>query len=458
MLVKGTHYNTEIEEAILGICLLEKTAFARIYNVLKAEVFYSDPHKVVFEILKEMFDKSIAIDLLTVWDYMQRVKGIAEINQQNTAYFLSRLTNSVVSSANMERHSLILQEMWCERELINLTHAGTNSDISRQTRVKEIQDKLFNLQTTSVSDGWKQMDEMIVGLYKHQDKMTETKGMGLLTGFKTIDRVYGGFHNGQMIVIGARPSMGKSALAGQIAMNIAAKNKKVGIISLEMSNNEIMARMASIDTDIDFNTIYRALFIDEYQRDQFYQKLNNSTVNLPIWVSEKTDVNISAIKAQAMKLKYKSGIDCLIIDYLQLIGGETSKNKNRENVVAEISRGFKILCKELDIPGIILCQLNREVEKRKGMDRFPKLSDLRESGAIEQDADCVLFLHRDFMSGIPTNENGQSTENEAHLVIRKWRNGEANLILDLEFNGPKMKFKEKQFFIHVPKEEEEKLF
>lgn len=441
MFLKGTHYNVDFEAAILGACLIEKTAFSRIFNTLKPEIFYSDGNRIVFEAMKEMFDKNFPIDILTVWDYLQREKGIEKINDKNTAYYLSTLTNRVVSSANMEYHSIVLQKMWCERELINLTHSG-----SLQT-IKEIQDKLYELQTSAVGDGWKTIDELIIGLYKHQDTIEQTKGMGLTTGFKTIDRVYGGFHSGQMIVIGARPSMGKSALAGQIAMNIASQNKKVGIVSLEMSNNEIAARMASIDTDMEFSKIFRALFDDENDRDKFYKRLNSSLAHLPISVSEKTDVNISAIKAQAMKLKYKSGLDCLIVDYLQLIGGDVSKNKNRENIVAEISRGFKILVKELDIPGIILCQLNRESEKRKGEDRFPKLSDLRESGAIEQDADAVLFLHRDFMSGLHTNEQGRSTENEAHLIIRKWRNGEANLIIDLEFEGSKMKFKERTGFI-----------
>ncbi len=443
MLTKATHYNLEIEAAILGICMLEKTAFSRIYGVLKPEYFYSEGNQKVFNAMSEMVTANLPIDILTVHDYLQRVKGIKEISMHNTAYYLSRLTNNVVSSTHMEYHSLILQKMWCQRELINLTHAGTIEVNTIENQAKKIQDKLFELQMSSVSDGWKSMDELIVGLYKHQDQMEATKGMGIATGFKTIDRIYGGFFNGQMIVLGARPSMGKSAFAGQIAMNIAAKGKQVGIISLEMNNNEIMARMAAIDTNVDFKTIFRSLFTDEQQKDLFYKRLNNSASKLPISVSEKTDVNIASIKAQALKLKHKSGLDFLVVDYLQLIAGDLGKNKIRENVVAEISRGFKILCKELDIPGLILCQLNREADKRKGEDRFPKLSDLRESGSIEQDADAVMFLHSDYMSGVHKDANGNSTNGQAQLVIRKWRNGEANLIIDLEFDGPKMRFKER---------------
>lgn len=443
MLIKGTHYNPQFEAAILGICMLEKTAFSRIYGTLKSEYFYTDGNKKVFEALNEMFTSNLPIDLETVWDYMQRVKGISEISNYNTAAYLTKLTANVVSSAHMEYHSLILQKMWCQRELINITHSGTSEGATIETQAKKIQDKLFELQMSSVSDGWKTMDELIIGLYKHQDKMEESKGLGITTGFKTIDEKYGGFFNGQMIVLGARPSMGKSAFAGQIAMNIAAGGKQVGIISLEMNNNEIMARMAAIDTGIDFKIIFRSLFKDEDERDLFYKILNNSASKLPISVSEKTDVNIASIKAQALKLKHKSGLDFIVVDYLQLIGGDQGKNKIRENIVAEISRGFKIMVKELDIPGLILCQLNREVDKRKGEDRYPKLSDLRESGSIEQDADAVMFLHSDFMSGMQTDHNGISTYGQAQLVIRKWRNGEANIIMQLEFEGKKMKFKEK---------------
>lgn len=442
-LTKGIHYNLQMEAAILGACLLEKTAFSRVFGVLKPEIFYSENHQKVFEVMAEMFDKNLPIDMITVWDFLQRVKGISEMNGNNTAYYVSTLTNGVVSSAHMEYHSLVLQSMWCQRELIKLTTSGTRPDASIQQQAKEIQDKLFQLQTTSTSDGWKSMDEGIIDLYKHQDEMEATKGMGITTGFKTIDKIYGGFFNGQMIVIGARPSMGKSAFAGQIAMNVAAHGKKVGIVSLEMNNNEIMARMAAIDANLDFNSIYRSMFKDEEQKELFYKRLNSSLSKLPIWVSDKTRVNISAIKAQALKLKHNHGLDFLIIDYLQLISGDITSNKSRENIVAEISRGFKLLVKELNIPGMILCQLNRDVESRKGQDRFPKLSDLRESGAIEQDADAVMFLHSDFMSGNLTNKEGVSTEGQAHLVVRKWRNGMSNLIIDLEFDGAKMKFKEK---------------
>jgi replicative DNA helicase len=289
------------------------------------------------------------------------------------------------------------------------------------------------------------MTQLMVDLYKHQEEMKVTGGIGVATGFKSLDRENGGFQNGQLIVIGARPSMGKSALVGGMGIEISKKGLKVGIVSLEMSNTEIAARLAAYDTDTDFNVVYRGLYKDMDETHRLYDKISNSTSTLPIYVSDKTKVNIPEIRAKAEKLKSLHGLDCLFIDYLQLvsaIGG--SYSKNRENEIAEMSRGCKIMAKELDIPVVLLCQLNREVTKRKGTERYPQLSDLRESGAIEQDADVVMFLHRDFMAGYETDENGNKTDRQADLVVRKWRNGRSNFIIPLDFDPPKMKFKERE--------------
>jgi replicative DNA helicase len=234
-------------------------------------------------------------------------------------------------------------------------------------------------------------------------------------------------------------------------MNMARNGKKVGIVSLEMSNAKIAGRLASLDAEVDFSVLYRGLAIDEQQQKQLYQKLAYQTAQLPIYVSDKTQVSIAEIKAKAQKLIHKHGCDILFIDYLQLVdsSGFGSKNSNRENEVRQMSRGCKIMAKELDMPIVVLAQLNREVTNRKGEDRYPKLSDLRESGAIEQDADVVMFLHRDWMSGYETHEDGRSTEREADLIIRKWRDGEPNLRIPLDFDPPKMKFSERRGFSKV---------
>lgn len=446
MFKKHIHYSIELETEILGACLLENTAFARVFTILEPKTFYREEHQTIFSFMMEMFKNNMPVTILSMIDYIVRIKKIESFSGNIPAHFVVKLTMPVTSTANLEYYSLILKQMWIQRELILLTNSGTE-DVDSRKQINILQQKLLELSNINYSSDWKDMDELMIGLLKHQDEMIESKGVGLLTGFNTIDSVYGGFFKGQMIVIGARPSLGKSAFAGTMAMNMALKGNRVGFISLEMNNNEIAGRFAAIDTNISFTEIFRGLFQDENQRDSFYQRISKSTAELPISVTDKTDLNIAEIKAKAFKLKHDKGrLDCLIIDYLQLVDGDSQSNRNRENEVAKISRGFKIIAKELEVPLIVLCQLNREVEKRKGKDRYPQLSDFRESGAIEQDADVAMFLHSDFKSGLLVDENGNSTENQADIVIRKWRNGVPNLIIPLDFDGPKMKFSERVKF------------
>lgn len=443
--VNHRHYSRELESAILGVCMLEKSAFGRTYGLVTEESFYDTGHVTVYQSLRIMYEQGIPIDLETVIDHIVRVRGIDDILGSNVPYFILRLTNSVCSSAHIEFHCHVIKMMWMEREIIKLTHGGVSLDGSIKDKVYGLQTRLQELNQQSTQSDWKDMTELMVNMYKHQAEMEKTSGMGLTTGFHGLDRQSGGFHPGQLIVIGARPSVGKSALSGQMAIEMAKTGKTVGIISLEMNNNEIAARLASIDTDTDFAVLYRGLYADENQKHRVYRRIGDHTSGLKIFVSDKTDVNINEIRAKAVKLQHTHGLDCLMIDYLQLIDSEEHRNSNRENEIRKISRGAKILAKEMGIPVIEICQLNREVAKRTGTNRYPVLSDLRESGSIEQDADIVMFLHRDYLSGLPTDENGNSTERQADLVVRKWRNGNANFILPLNFDPPKMKFTERIF-------------
>jgi replicative DNA helicase len=443
---KGIHYSQDLEAAILGACLLEKEAFGRIYGLVDADYFYSTANQEFFTSLKTMYQQGMMIDILTVADFIQRVRNIQELDGVNVPYYTARLTNWVVNTAHLEYHCYIVKMMWMEREILRLTLGGVKGG-DAQSELKRIREKLQSLQQKATEHDWMDMTQLMVDLYKHQEEMKLTKGIGKPSGISSLDKENGGFQDGQLIVIGARPSMGKSALCGGMAVEMGRKNLKVGIVSLEMSNTEIAARLASYDTNTDFNVVYRGLYKDMDETHRLYDRIANSTANLPIWVSDKTKVNIPEIRAKAEKLKSLHGLDCLMIDYLQLvsaIGG--SYNKNRENEIAEMSRGCKIMAKEMNIPVILLCQLNREVTKRKGQDRYPQLSDLRESGAIEQDADVVMFLHRDYLMGIEVDKDGQSTERQADLVVRKWRNGKSNFIIPLDFVPTQMKFTERKGF------------
>jgi replicative DNA helicase len=443
---KFVHYNVEIEHAVIGICMLERDAFSRMFGLIDDQVFYSDTNRVIFSTMREMYESGLPIDIETVVDYISRVKRIDQLGSDNVHYAVSRTTLYVVSGAHLEYHCHVLKSMWMEREIIKLTQGGIDMDGDVRRKISILQNRLQELNQKSSKSDWQDMTELMVNLYRHQAEMQKTGGMGITTGFKGLDKESGGFHPGQLVVIGARPSVGKSALAGQMAVSMASSGLTVGIISLEMNNNEIAARLAAIDAEIDFNVLYRGLYSDERQRDRVYERIGRHTSTLKIFVSDKTDVNINEIRVKAQKLKHLHGLDCLFIDYLQLIDSDETKNSNRENEIRKISRGAKIMAKEMNIPVIELCQLNREVTKRKGHERYPQLSDLRESGSIEQDADVVMFLHRDFMSGIEVDENGNSTQNQADIVVRKWRNGNANFIYPLDFDPPKMKFRERGQF------------
>lgn len=442
MFTKNVHYNQDIEAAVLGACMLEKSAFARIYETVNKETFYFSGHKEVFESLHTMYERGTPIDLFTVTDHVIRQRRIEELQGWGAGYFITTLTNSVVSSAHIEYHCYLLRSMWMEREILTLTLSGSPAGDVRQ-KVTTLQNKLHEISMKAVKSEWKDMSTLMVELYQHQEEMKKTGGMGLPSGLKKLDQKNGGFHPGNLIIIAARPSVGKSALAGQMAIEIAKQGKKVGFISLEMSNTEIAARLASIDTDTDFNTIYRGLYRDEQQKHRVYSRIASHTSELTIFASDDTAVNVNEIRAKAAKLKHKHGLDILFIDYLQLVQGDEYNSRNRENEVAKISRGAKIMARELEIPVVELCQMNREITKRKGDSRYPQLSDLRESGAIEQDADIVMFLHSDYLSGITTDENGYTTEGKFDLVVRKWRNGVANWVVPLDFDGPTMKFSER---------------
>lgn len=440
---KNIHYNLDFEMAVLGGCLTEKTAIGRIYGMIDPECFYSTGNKIIFETITAMYVSGIPIDCYTVYDQIFRVKNIPLLDGNNPAYYVPHLTTVVCSCAHLEYHSFVIKTMWMEREIIKLTTGGEKLEGDVRDQIYSLQKKLHEIQAKTAEHDWSDMTKLMVDLYQHQEEIKKSGGLGIACGFATIDKENGGFHPGQLVVIGARPSVGKSAIVGSMALHMAKQNKTVGIISLEMSNTEIAARLAALDTDTDFNVLYRGLYRDEKETHFIYNKIGNETSTLPIYVTDKTEVSVVEIKAKAQKLKSTFGLDCLIIDYLQLIDVPETYNRTRENEVAKMSRACKIMAKEMGIPVILLCQLNRESTKRKGTERYPQLSDLRESGAIEQDADVVIFLHRDWMAGYQTDENGNSTEKQADIVVRKWRNGKNNFIVPLDFDPPKMKFFER---------------
>jgi len=434
----GVHFDLSLEKAILGACLLEPKAFSSVQSLLEEDFLFDTFHKMVFTALSDMYTNGEQIDIITVTHNLRK-KKITEYNGENVPYLLTGLMIDVVSTAHLEVHSLILREMYMERELTRISHSKFEGDAIE--KAEAIQTAIKRALTVNGVDDWKSISEVMISLEKHRNKVRDRELMGVPSSFPTIDRITGGFQEGQIIIVGARPSVGKSAFIGGIAVNAAQKGHKVGVISLEMPDEQIGARLASIYSDIEFYKIYRSIVTDFNEE----KRLIDSMVNigsLPLFITDKTNVTASAIRAKAEKLKKRGGLDLLIIDYLQLIETESKNNQNREREVANLSRSMKLLAMDLKIPIIVLCQLNRQSET-DGKAKKPRMSQIRESGSLEQDADVVMLLHREWKSGILTDEQGNNTERKATIIIEKNRNGET-MDLDIGFNPELMKFYEEQ--------------
>ena len=436
--IKNTHYSPELEKAIIGAMLLEKTAFGRLYGLLQPEVFYYEVNRDIFEMFTKMWDSNEPIDCVTATLKAYREPKNSFANVCIQTYFTGA-TIAVVSTANLEYHGLILREMYIAREMYRITNGGVSGDA--MSHISVLQDKLMKLTQIKASDDFREMDELMVELCQHMDRVKGQELSGITTGFKKLDKITGGFQQGGMYIVGARPSVGKSAYMNSMVLGAAYEGKQVAVISLEMQNRAISARLSSLVSDVEYWRINRNRMIDENQTQLFYQQLSKMS-ELPIRVSDTAEVNIGDIKAKVARLKQKGKIDILFIDYLQLIEADDENGRNREREVAKISRGIKLMAKQFDIPVVILCQLNRMSEQQGG-DKKPKLYNLRESGSLEQDADGVLLLHRDWQSGIKTDENGNSTEFDADVIIAKWRDGEVTEY-KVGFDGAKMKFYERE--------------
>lgn len=437
MFQENVTYSTELEKVVLGASMIDMDAFGRVYKLINKETFYYDYHGEIFQTLKLMWGNNEPIDMISV--YLKMIKnGITEIKGYNTAWYIAEVTKHVVSTSSLEYHAAILQNMYIDREMKKITTGGTNGEDGIDS-LKTMGRRISQLTEKIVLDDFTGIDVLLVNLYSHMATVKDKELTGITTGFKKLDQITGGLQPGGMYIIAARPSVGKSAFMGKMVFNAAAKDLHVGVISLEMTDNQITARISSLATDIEYWRIYRNRMTDESQAEHFYRQTEKLS-QFPIMVSDKTGVDISEIKAKVARLRRKSKIDVLYIDYLQLLDtDEKSRNANREQQVSQISRGLKLLAKDYKIPIVVLAQLNRVSEQ--SADKKPKLHNLRESGSLEQDADGVIFIHRDSMSGIKEDENGNSTQDQADVIIAKWRDGEVTEY-KIGFDGAKMKFYE----------------
>lgn len=456
MYTQYKHYDLNLEAGIIGACLLEETAFGRVRTILNTEMFYFDNSKLVFKTMAELFDLSFPIDTISVVNFLA-VRNRLQLmpNGDSLGYGVSFYTNNVVSTANLEYHSMLLKQQFVERELIKLAKDGAYLGGDGLDNILAMRNKLDKLMELKATDDWIHMTDLMIGLDKH---IVEKKGQttfGVPIGFESLNRVYGGFGDTDLIVLAARPSVGKTSMLMKMVQTAGAHFKReyygnndvvgymeqsVGVISLEMSDMKLAARYASMETGIEYWKIYRSRLNEENERQTLYNKMKQMA-EMPIYVSDTANVDILDIKSKAMKLKAKNNLKILFIDYLQLIDTPEKSGQNREREVAKLSRGLKLLAMQLKIPIVLLAQLNRGSETEK--DKKPKLYHLRESGAIEQDADVVLLLHRDWMSDIRIRIdpiNGEvSTEHEADIIVAKWRDGELGNY-KIGWDGARMEF------------------
>ncbi len=419
----------DLEEAVLGATMLEKGAFDTIIEILKPECFYVDANQRIFRSMQGLAQKNQPIDILTV---VEELKSREELDVVGGPYYVTRLTNMVVSSSNIEAHARIVLQKFIQRELIRISGEIIGEAYEDSTDVFDLLDiaesKLFEITNNHLRKNFDSIDTVLVKtIQRIEDLRHKNEDIsGVPSGFKTLDRITYGWQPTDLIILAARPAVGKTAFALNLARSAALHPTKpvpIAFFSLEMSAGQLVQRILSAESEIWLEKISRGK-LEEHEMKQLYAKGIQKLATAPIFIDDTAALNIFELRAKCRRLKNKHNVGMIIIDYLQLMSGTgDNKNGNREQEISRISRDLKGLAKELQIPIIALSQLSRAVESRKEGNKMPQLSDLRESGAIEQDADMVLFLYRPEYYDITANEMGESNKGETHVRIAKHRNG-----------------------------------
>ena len=419
MLDRVPPQNIEAEQSVLGAILIEQSAIAKISDILQPEALYREAHKLVYRSAMTLFERGEAIDFITVIDMLRREESL---ERAGGISYITSLANGVPTAANIVFHAKIVQEKSLLRRLI---HAATDIAAMGYAETEEVErvldhaeQKILEVATRKIGQDFAPIKEIIFSTLDKIDEMHKAKGgiTGLSTGFTNLDKLTGGFQRSDLILIAARPSMGKTAFVLNVAQHMATRDKKsVAIFSLEMPREQLAMRMMCAEGLIDsqhFRT--GAMSNDEWKNlVDAADRLSAS----PMFIDDTAGVNAVELRNKARRISKEHGLDCIIIDYLQLMdGGAHSRIDNRQQQISDISRSLKALARELKVPVIALSQLSRGPESRTS--RKPMLSDLRESGSLEQDADMVAFLYREDYYN-PETEKKNLTE----LIIAKNRNG-----------------------------------
>lgn len=414
----------DLEEAVLGAIMLEKDALASIIDIIRPEAFYKEAHQIIFSAITRLFAKTEPIDILTVTN---ELKFTGELEVAGGPFYIAQLTNRVASAANTEFHTRIILQKFIQRELIRISSDIIRDAYEDTTDVFNLLDKaeneLFSVGENNLRRNFTDMQSLIRNAVKQIEaaKNSANNFTGVGSGFTELDRVTSGWQPSDLIVIAARPGMGKTAFVLTIARNAAIDfSKPVAIFSLEMSSVQLVTRLISAEAQLPGDKLRKG-DLQSYEWQQLNSKIN-SLIDAPIYIDDTPSLSIFELRAKARRLKAQHNIQMIIIDYIQLMSGGIERGQgNREQEISTISRSLKSLAKELNVPVIALSQLNRSVEARPS--KKPMLSDLRESGAIEQDADMVLFIYRPEYYKQDVGADGENLQGLAEISIAKHRNG-----------------------------------
>ena len=422
----------DVEEAVLGAIMLERDAIVPVADVLLPEMFYKDSHQMIYRAIQELFSQGKPIDTITV---THKLRDFGDLETIGGPYFLTQLTNRVTSSANIEYHVKIITQQYLRRELIAKSSAAIYEAYDESNDILDVlsihEREISDMSTRNVSGGPVKISELVPETVEYVEEMRRQcangKPIGVRSGFVDLDKCTGGFQNGDFVIIAGRPSMGKTSVSLHMAKMAAQSGFPVIFYSLEMKDRQLILKYALSESNLPAQKL-KFGNIDDSEAKEFYLGMQRAG-SLPIWIGDKPSVSIRYIRATAKKLVRDKGVKMIVIDYLQLISEEGSKKTaNREQEVSFISKNLKSLAKELDVPVIALSQLSRATDQRTGANRRPILSDLRESGSLEQEADLVVFIYRPAYYGIDQDDAGNSTSGLIELIIAKHRNGSTTTI------------------------------
>jgi replicative DNA helicase len=433
----------ELEDSVLGALMIEKEAYGMVADLLRPEVFYKDQNRVIYEAIRELASKDQPIDVMTVGE---KLRSLGTLEKAGGAVYLAELSRRVASAAHLRYHAEIIAKKATARDLIamaaQIEEKGFDETQDIDELMQEAEAGIFEISQRSQKRDVTQIDPVIEEAFARMEKASKNTGSisGIPSGFTALDKITSGWQTPDLIIIAARPAMGKTAFVLSMAKNIAVdRNIPVAIFSLEMSNVQLVNRLIMNVCELEGDRIKTGKMSQEETR-----RLNtkiNVMKGKPLYLDDTPSLSIFELRSKARKLVREHNVRMIIIDYLQLMNAQGSSFGSREQEVSIISRSLKALAKELDIPIIALSQLNRGVENRPGVEgKTPQLSDLRESGAIEQDADMVCFIHRpEYYHLYNDDKTGKDLRGLAQIIVAKHRNGATDSIW-LRFRGKYAKF------------------